>query len=108
VVTAVPGIPEAHRDLDPEVAGRDAARFVYAPELVATDAKQVREDLPLEHLLRPHACYRVQAEIGQKHFPLDDIDPTTLKTMRDAAAKLIAERDRDFDAICERLLAGTA
>jgi hypothetical protein len=32
----------------------------------------------------------VQAEIGQKHMPLDDIDPTTLKTVRDTAAKLIA------------------
>jgi uncharacterized protein len=62
----------------------------------------------LEHLLRPHAYYRLQAEIGRKHLPLDDVDPTSLKTMRDAAAKLIAERDRDFDAICERLLAATA
>jgi uncharacterized protein len=61
-------------------------------------------DHQLEHLLRPHCYYRLQAHIGHKHVPLDDVDSTHLKTMRDAAAKLIAERDSDLDAICERLL----
>jgi hypothetical protein len=62
----------------------------------------------LEHLLQPHAYYRLQAYIGHKHMPLDDVAPTNLKTVREAAGKLIAERDSDFDAICERLLAGAA
>ena len=61
-------------------------------------------DHQLEHLLRPHCYYRLQAHIGHKHMPLDDVGPTHLKTMRDAAAKLIAERDSDLDAICDRLL----
>jgi uncharacterized protein len=65
-------------------------------------------DHQLEHLLRPHAYHRLQAYIGHKHIRLDDVGPTSLKTMRDAAARLIAERDSDFDAICERLLAGAA
>jgi patatin-like phospholipase/acyl hydrolase len=61
-------------------------------------------DHQLEHLLPPHCYYRLQAYIGQKHMRPDDVDSINLKTMRDAAAKLIAERDSDLDAICERLL----
>jgi uncharacterized protein len=61
-------------------------------------------DHQLEHLLPSHCYYRLQAYIGQKHMRPDDVDSTNLKTMRDAAAKLIAERDSDLDAICERLL----
>jgi hypothetical protein len=60
----------------------------------------------LEQLLRPHAYYRLQAYIGHRHMHLDDVAATSLRTVREAAAKLIAERDRDLDAICERLLAG--
>lgn len=63
-------------------------------------------DHQLKHLLPPHCYYRLQACIGDKHVRLDDVDLTTLETMRDAAAKLIAERDRDLDEICERLLQG--
>jgi uncharacterized protein len=60
----------------------------------------------LEHLLAPHCYYRLQAHIGHQHLRVDDVG--SLTRTRDAAAKLIAERDGDLDAICERLLQGTA
>jgi patatin-like phospholipase/acyl hydrolase len=65
-------------------------------------------DHQLQHLLRPHAYHRLQAYLGDKHLRLDDVAPTNLQAMRDAAAKLIAERDSDLDAICEQLLAGAS
>jgi patatin-like phospholipase/acyl hydrolase len=62
----------------------------------------------LKHLLAPHAYYRLQAHVDYKHMRLDDVGHANLITMRDAAAKLIAERDRDFDALCEQLIARAA
>ena len=62
-------------------------------------------DHQLEHLLQPHAYYRLQAYVGDRHMRLDDVGAANLKTMREATAKLIAARERDFDAIAEQLLA---
>jgi patatin-like phospholipase/acyl hydrolase len=57
----------------------------------------------LEHLLEPHCYHRLQAFIGRKHLRVDDAGYANLKSVRDAAAALITERDRDLETICERL-----
>lgn len=62
----------------------------------------------LEHLLQPHSYHRLQAFIGTKHLRADDAGYANLKTVRDAAAALIAERDRDLETICGRLCRQTA
>jgi predicted acylesterase/phospholipase RssA len=59
----------------------------------------------LEHLLRPHCYYRLQAFIGNRHMRLDDVSRANRQVMAEAAVKLIAEHDRDFDVIAEELLA---
>lgn len=59
----------------------------------------------LEHLLRPHCYYRLQAFFGHRHMRLDDVSRANRHIMSEAAAKLIAEHDRDLDAIVEQLLA---
>jgi patatin-like phospholipase/acyl hydrolase len=103
IVSIGTGEPDRHLPFE-EV--REWGLVHWAQPLLDFTASGVNQSVThqLEQLLEPNSYYRLQAVIGRKHLPIDDVGDANMRTMRDAAAKLIAERDLDLDAICERLL----
>jgi hypothetical protein len=79
------GLPR-HRGANPAASVREVREWGLVhwarPLLDLTfDGTNHAVNHPLEHLLRPHAYYRLRAYIGDKHLRLDDVGPTNLKTI---------------------------
>jgi len=59
-------------------------------------------DFQLDALL-PRAAFRLQAELADASDAMDDASPPNLRALRATAERLIAERSREIDDLCERL-----
>ncbi len=47
--------------------------------------------------------YRLQIELGKEVYKLDDTRPSTIRSLKGLAKRLIEERDGEIDAICREL-----
>jgi hypothetical protein len=62
-------------------------------------------EFQLGRLLPENDYIRLQVELRRANDDLDDASEENLGRLRQEAAALIAERDRDIDVLCERLVA---
>jgi len=65
-------------------------------------------DFQLSRLLAGGSYLRLQPELRRASDDLDDASASNLARLREEAEALIAERDADIDALCERLLSPRA